>query len=450
MVSPEEQKTSGTEIRWPNIELVAQSGESDLTEAAQNRNFFYTNAQWTPDGTAMVSLRSDKMVSVFVLPHSLLEPQPHPYSLEHQSSIKLPEPTQAVAIAPYFSLQDPTSQLLLVAPKDHPIQMYHAFPADSPIPAPISTYKLIRSETEAYLTPSSLLWFSPGSQFITGALNRLSLFDVSRPANWGAVATILTMPNRRSKAIGTGVGMRGHVASLAFQHPDKSGLSLIAAGTRTRWIGLYDILHMGDATANWSIANVAEREFGAEIGGKGIVQTVWSPCGRYLIINERDSSGLLVYDVRGTGRPLSVLLGRCSSTPQRLSCDVFQGTGGSGTFEVWAGTQDGKVLVWENVGGHGGLQDPSWHWQAHESPVGSTIIHPSGSVVATCSGSWVEPRDDELEREAGGRDGIGRLSLSRTRFSADRTLKVWSVGSNLSSDSLEDHQNQDFHLQSGL
>lgn len=215
--------------------------------------------------------------------------------------------------------------------------------------------------------------------------------------------------------------MKGTVSALAASPMDANDGSIIAAGTWTRWMGLYDLHHTNKVVANWSIAN-AESGFNIDLGGQGIVQTLWSPCGRYLIINERRSTGLLVYDIRGTGQLLSVLHGRKSNSQQKMTCDVFQSQNGG--FEVWAGSQDGSVAVWEGVGNHSEIAEPSWQWIAHESPIGSTALHPSGSVVATCSGGWGPVSDSDAENTHG---AIHRHVPQSKKF-GESSLRVWSIG----------------------
>lgn len=210
------------------------------------------------------------------------------------------------------------------------------------------------------------------------------------------LVTIPTIPSTRHLLKGGGVGMRGTVSALSVQAAGQEGL--LAAGTWTRWVGLYDLNRAGNCVvANWGVAGAAEEN---GMGGKGIVQTVWSPCGRYLVVNERGAGGMLVYDLRVTNQLLGTLKGRDGYTNQRLSCDVFPGTEEVGGFEVWAGTRDGGVVVYEAVGMTEGDHEPAWGTQAHGSAVGSTAMHSSGSVLATCSGSWAIVDDEDSESES--------------------------------------------------
>ena len=189
--------------------------------------------------------------------------------------------------------------------------------------------------------------------------------------------------------------MPGTISALAIQTRHEGDMGLIAAGTWTRRLGLYDLQRKGECVATWSV----EEGAGGIGEGNGIMQTVWSPCGRYLIANERRATGLMVYDVRNTGGLLACLTGRKGSTSQRLSCDVYESSAGGG-FEVWSGTADGDVVVWEGVGNQEGQVKPSWGREVHQSAVVGTAMHMSGSVVATCSGSWRFPDFEDSESDS--------------------------------------------------
>ena len=169
--------------------------------------------------------------------------------------------------------------------------------------------------------------------------------------------------------------MKGIVSALGM-----SCEGMLAAGTYSRWVGLYDGFGRGGDAGVFPVGADVEDEVGRG-GGAGITQVVWSPCGRYLCVAERASDGVEVWDVRGTGKRLAWLRGRNAKTQQRLGVEVT--TGG----EVWAGGSDGVVRVWEGLGLAEGVVHPSgWGFRAHGDAVSSTTLHASGSVLATCSG----------------------------------------------------------------
>lgn len=309
--------------------------------------------------------------------------------------------------------------------------------------------------TEAYYTSSSLLWSTP-STFLAGTDCLIGLFDVTRNGE-GPVTRLPTIPSKRHKMKGGGVGMRGIISALSVQpsssqYPEEVGM--LAAGTWTRWVGLYDAGGLGGTVATWSIAEAADIHAG--IGGTGITQTLWSSCGKYLYVVERKSNGVLVFDVRVTGKLVGWLEGRQAETNQRLGVDVFEGEKGS---KIWAGGTDGVVGIWEGVGlAEGGLQK-SWEWKAHDGkssrcpcrrvhtdrqpdPVSSTAVHMTGTVVATCSGqrspvldgnSFSESNYSDSSASPLATDPSGNNNGSSSRSSVppsrilDNSIKVWSL-----------------------
>lgn len=331
--------------------------------------------------------------------------------------------------------------------------------------APIGSYPLVSPTTEAYLQVHSLVWTHPGTHFLVGTRDLIAQFDITRNGD-GPVARMPTIPSRRHIRKGNGIGMRGTVSALSAQTTaDDTPTGLIAAGTWTRHIGLYDIARGAECVSTWSIQEAAESVTVNDpppgsgplpsatkgIGGAGISQTAWSPCGRYLLVNERQASGMLVYDVRVTNKLLGCLAGRDALTHQRLSCDVFRGLESVGGFEVWAGTRDGTVKVWEGVGNAEGCQWPSWDFSAADGgagtegavgpALGSVGLHHSGSVVATCSGCWTVPdneKDDGYISSDSERDDPDQPTLSTPslhpgwrhgqRRVEESTLKLWKIG----------------------
>ncbi|CAD6446272.1 4b9964d5-f52e-4aa1-8318-58c179e78714 [Sclerotinia trifoliorum] len=320
------------------------------------------------------------------------------------------------------------------------LRVYNAFPPIrlcnilSPSSAPQASYNLICPTTEKYLTPSSILWTTPGTHFLTGTECLISHFDISYPGS-GPITKLPTIPSKRHKMKGGGVGMRGIVSALSLQSsPDgNSGSSMLAAGTWTRWVGLYDAAGLGGTVGTWDISAAADAEAD---WGQGISELGWSACGRYLWVVERKSRGVLVYDVRVTGKLVSWLEGREAETNQRLGVSCFEGEKG---MEIWAGGTDGVVRVWEGVGGTEGGVGCDWEWKAHNDPIGSTVLHPSGTVVATCSGQRAETNindddtstdseedssDDESASDSQQSPSMIRKTKGRT---PDNSLKVWSL-----------------------
>lgn len=451
----------------------------------------------TADGTTLITSSYDNKISSFLVPQDLLDDRDEPLTLRPQKTIPLAESTNTIASSPYFDVRYPSTDHLLLACRDHPIQLYSALPPFPPIDEqdggnlPLASYRLISPTTEAYIPVHSVVWPSPGTHFLVGARDLIAQFDITRNGD-GPSACVPMIPSRRHIRKGNGIGMRGTVSALGAQATAESAYTgLVAAGTWTRSVGLYDFARGGECVSTWNVAEAASssvptdpppcsssetprfstgrvsRESAAPgIGGTGINQTIWSPCGRYLLINERQSTGMLIYDARVTNKVLGFLAGRDALTNQRLSCDVFRGLEAVGGFEVWAGTRGATVKVWEGVGNTEGCQWPSWDFsasdpgvgtQATDSPaMGSVTLHHSGSVIATCSGCWSIPDDDDDEvdsetdssvpssdqspKESEDSDSnVSSRSRSRSpsiltglrsggRKFEESTLKIWKIG----------------------
>ncbi|KAI1261038.1 hypothetical protein F5Y18DRAFT_213819 [Xylariaceae sp. FL1019] len=443
--------TADGDIPQRRVKLVASTG--DITKAPSSASSdedghdihgYFESAQWTADGTTLLTYSSENLISGYIVPQNLLSPHDGPLSLSPQASFRLPEPSNVLCSAPYFSLVEPWTQQLLVSARDHPIQLFYLAPSTQASHPPIASYPFTKARSETFLTASSLLWSSPGSHFVAGSRSLLARFDIQRTGD-EPLTRIRTIPSERHIAKGNGIGMRGTVSALGAQPADLgNGASLVAAGTWTRWIGLYDFAQAGECAATWSIASAvkdATATNGSDIGGDGITQTVWSPCGRYLVVAERKSLGALIYDVRVTGKLLGYINGRDALGNQRVALDVYPGTDEQSGFEIWSGTSSGAVRVWEGIGTQEGVYEPSWAWDAHNSTVGSVCLHRSGTVVATCAGSWEFPDEggsasqNGLGQETHGSDDESQSEATdpdqelhwMSRRNKESSLSIWST-----------------------
>ena len=159
--------------------------------------------------------------------------------------------------------------------------------------------------------------------------------------------------------------MRGIVSALDLEHSS----NILAAGTFSRRIALYDAGGQGECIGAFT---VADNEADGNVGGRGITQVVWSPCGRYLYIAERMSSGAMVYDIRKTGQLLSWLQGRQAFTNQRLGIDIYQGE--QGNHELWAGGTDGCLRRWKAAHLFEGLVSSDLQLSVHDGEMMSMFF----------------------------------------------------------------------------
>ncbi|KAK2731421.1 hypothetical protein FQN55_004700 [Onygenales sp. PD_40] len=372
------------------------------------------------DGTSIITNSADNHVRTFILPTDLLDERETPHELEPYHTIPSTEPIYATAIYPFYSLQDSSTTLVLSSIREHPIRLSSAL-----YPGILASYSLISPTTEAFITPHSILYPSSlnGTHFLTGSDSLICLFDISRPGKDGPVSRLLTIPSKRKKIVGGGIGMKGIVSTMAIS---PAGDGILAAGTFTRHIGLYGSNGSGDTIATFSIEGT-----GADphIGGQGITQVLWSSCGRYLFVLERKSKGILVYDIRVTGQLVGWLEGREGMTNQRLKADYVAGNERN-SAEIWAGGTDGIVKVWTNpTGVAGDGKQPSWERKVHCDPVTSAVVHPMGSVVATCSGQKKYPALDENEGNETAESNVNASwpASEAITDNLDNTLKIWAL-----------------------
>ena len=228
-----------------------------------------------------------------------------------------------------------------------------------------------------------------GQHFVAGSDSHLSMFDLSRPGR-GPDNSARTATRRGGyQYYNPATSMKGIVSAIAVEPMT----DLIAAGTFTRRVGLYEAPGMrcvSTFSLGGSLADCA-------IGGNGVTQLRWTTCGRYVYVFERGSDGAMVYDIRKTSQLVSYLSGRKARTSQRLRTDLTRGE----VQEVWAGGVDGILRTWSGVHLKEGCVEPSVQWpiQCREA-VSSTSVHPKGGVFAITCGQR-EGNHDHAELHPG-------------------------------------------------
>ncbi|MCJ1252221.1 hypothetical protein MMC24_000025 [Lignoscripta atroalba] len=395
-----------------------QTKDRSISSTTQQESNYFKNAQWSADGTTILTNSADNTLKTFILPPDLLSSSTA-HQLTPYITHTLPEPTYATAIHPAYNLSLPSTTLYLLSPRSLPIRLLSPFTQGI-----LASYPLINATTEAYIAPHSLLFdtYLNTNHFFAGSESCISLFDINRNGE-GPTTTMPTIPSRRKKLVGGGVGMKGLVSCLGM-----SSEGVLAAGTFTRWVGLYDSGGSGGTVGVFEIKS-GDGDMDEVGDGTGITQVLWSECGRYLCVVERGSNGVGVWDIRGTGRRLSWLNGRKARTGQRLGAEVV------GT-NVWAGGLDGNVRVWEGLGRREGVVAPNQDFKVHDDAVSSAVMHPSAAVLATCSGQRhpldsIDPspastyEGDSDEEMSSSCDSLDSSSTQPPCY--DNSLKIWAL-----------------------
>ncbi|KAF1821670.1 uncharacterized protein K489DRAFT_306925, partial [Dissoconium aciculare CBS 342.82] len=319
--------------------------------------------QFSPDGTTVLTYNEDQNLRTFILPSDLLENEEStaPHHLVASSDFSCPSNLQSTAIYPGYQLSDASTTLILTANNAIPITLRNTLLL-SHVHA---SYPFVDANTEAHLSARSLLFSASGGHFVAGGEDRFALFDVSRSGE----GPILWRPLRRSKGArkaGFGLGAAecaGTVSAISLEPSaavDAGDGGLLAVGTLSRQVGLFAHGGGGDCAAGFSIALDGDEQ--AQHKGAGVSSITWSPCGQYLLIAERQSHVIQVYDVRNSGRRLALLTGRNACSMQRMGMDVVRT---ATSYEAWAGGKDGVVRMWSRPGSKEGLVDPDASFHAH-------------------------------------------------------------------------------------
>ncbi|KIW99829.1 uncharacterized protein Z518_10757 [Rhinocladiella mackenziei CBS 650.93] len=369
--------------------VATTSVSPDTAQRKYGEDAFFRNVQWSDtrakdaevsltgfrsaDGTSLIASHADNSIQTFIAPPDLLEERPEPHDLSPYCTIHSKDPVNTVVGYPFYNLDDPSTTLVLSSMRDHPIRLNSALTGHLG-----ASYPLVNPMTETFISPHSLAFSGQGDRFIAGSESLISIFDLSRPGQ-GPISSVATGPKKRKDIDYSGVvNMRGIVSALAVD----TSTSVLAAGTYNRHVGLYDAMGQGDCIGVFSVKGTNADH---QIGGTGITQVSWSPCGRYLYIAERKSDGVVLYDIRMTGQLLAWLEGRAAHTNQRLGFDVVA-TDDQGGHEIWAGGVDGFFRMWKHPHENDGPVSPSFEFQGHNDAVSGAAVHCSGGVIATSSG----------------------------------------------------------------
>jgi WD40 repeat protein len=281
------------------------------------------------------------------------------HDLKTYSRYESPDPIYSTALYPHFQLGSPTSTLVLYAARDTPIQLRNALDFDQGIYA---TYTWSDPNTEAVITPRSLVFTSHASHFVAGAAKaQFAIYDVNRPSSEPAYHRRTSKSRYAMKQYGADPGSCATGPNSIITTMDLNSTDdILALGTNTRNIALYADHGLGDLITSFKLP---QPDVDTAYGTRGITQVKWSPDGTYLFVAERQSDTIEVYDVRQSCRRLSWLSGRKATVNFQMAFHVASTLHG---LEVWAGGIDGYARMWSNPEQQEGEVQHSDQWHVHD------------------------------------------------------------------------------------
>ncbi|KAF2255704.1 hypothetical protein BU26DRAFT_512675 [Trematosphaeria pertusa] len=387
------------------------------------------SAQLSPDGTCIFTTDYNRAFSVYPIDNDIVN-EPGTRSLKPYAQFVSADPIWAFAINPNFGVNDGNTTHVLVSRRNQYISLHNALwdlsrpidaQADIPRTGPVnistkvSRYKLIDHLTEDVRAPTSLAYSHDGKYFYAGEQNTIAVFDLEYTDD--PISKILTIPAKRNKLKGGGRGFKGYISALALSPASPTNnAGILAAGARTRHVGLYDAIS-GRETTHITLPGTFQgkklrNDALSSTIGDGVSQLKWSPDGNYLYVAERMSDAILIYDVRNVSLTLGYCAGRKALTKQRLGFDVW--TAGDATYgyddvspEIWAGGTDGKIRVWRDPCLKEGAIEADEVVDVSDAPVVASLVHPYGNLAVAASGKYEICGDDEAAEGKGQLRGGG-------------------------------------------
>jgi len=345
---------------------------------------FFKSCKWSPDGSCILTNSNDNVARVFLPSAELFSEQQDGGQVAEILRAKEAEPIYECCWYPLMNIQDPATCCFLTSSRDHPVHLW-----DSNTGELRASYSVI-DHRERYMGAIGLTFDLDGSNIYCGYENMIQVFDTSRPGQ--AIQKISTTPTRKSRN-----GQKGIISCLAFS-PDYSGL--LAAGTYSKNIGLYDITtgklcsHFGDLDG-------------------GVTQVKFSPSGACLFSANRQDNKITCWDIRNTGDALCHFE-RPGLTNQRISFDID-----SAGQALATGSANGDIRLFDisTISEGGKLIQPSEIMSpSHDDLVSAVSFNPLYPILASCSGqrkfnlAYHESEDEEDDPQ-----------------SIDNSLKLWHV-----------------------
>ncbi|KAF9275875.1 Telomerase Cajal body protein 1 [Mortierella alpina] len=402
-------------------------------------NNFFKALKWSPDGSCLLSSSNDNCLRIFALPDSATS-TPEDTQLDAGVVIKEGEVVYDMCWYPGMSSLDPASCCILSSSRDHPVHLWDAYTGE------LRCSYTIVDHCEVNVAPNALCFNLDGTKIYCGSNNMIQIFDTARPGRDSQKRP--TVPTRKSKK-----GQKGVISCLAF-NPDQS--DLYAAGSYLKTIGLYDaraeelLLLLRDKSHRPHHRANKEgivkdrtppqqqptRDAVPPMGG--VTQLQFSPDGLYLYSASRQDAFIRCWDIRNTAHVLHRLERPGELTNQRISFDISY----DGRW-LTTGDMNGDISVFDLTSPEDAGSDRLVaRYHGHDDVVSAATFHPSGSMLATCSGQRKyeldcfakdSDSDTESDSDSGVEDAVSSqddaeaIAPKSVSTTVDNSIRLWSL-----------------------
>ena len=345
---------------WRSFEPVPElQSHSHLVTEEGN---FIKGCKISPDGCCVLTASERSTLHIMDIPFDMDPSAPSSFDrsrnpLVPSVSVQEGESLYDFAWYPLMHSAVPASCGFVTSTKDRPIHMWDAFTGKLR-----ASYRAFDYADE--IVAACSLAFNPaGTHLFAGYTHHLRRFDVAIPGRECECRKTWQSGSGRRKR-GADGGQRGLFSCLAC--PTDPSLPLLAAGTYTGTVGLYDADSL-ELVSVWPAHS------------RGVSQLLFSRNSALLITAGRRSQDILVWDYRqlGATEPLYTFC-REGDTNQRLSMDVDC----SGRF-LLSGNTNGTVSCYDLCTG-----EPLGAWLCHPGDVVNGVsFHPTLPAFACSSGT---------------------------------------------------------------
>ncbi|ANB11585.1 Swt21p [Sugiyamaella lignohabitans] len=270
----------------------------------------FKSANWTPDGSSVLTVNEDNSVRLFVIPPDVLNTDDGMVKhLKPYATKRMPTSILSLSIYPGSSIQPGGSVYSAIAVRDVPVRLYDMLDPESKGRA---SFGLLANEE--YLPAYATQFSSDGYSLAMGTKKAYAVFDINRPGT----TPVYHLP------------IKGGIVSTLSHNPRDNQIT--ALGEFDGRIRLID-----------QRVEKTEQLPETHPTTQANMQLLWTDSSEYILQVCRDSCEINVLDVRSNLQTVGQLAEFPGQTNQRLHISL------SPNGRVHAGGHDGSISTWTSI-----------------------------------------------------------------------------------------------------